>query len=223
MECTKCGQHKTEDCFEIRSDNGVRRHRRVCKRCRTDSVVARRAENPEAFRSAERSRYAKNKAQHSKKWAAYYAINKGRLLAQAKIRRSKKKPTLAKYARERRSDPLVRYVENLRRRIFSYYQGKQSDSTMRLVGCSRSDLINHLEKTKQGQAPYEIDHILPIASFDHSDPTQRAVCWSYMNLRLIPRAENRQKSAKMPHGHQSLYETILRSVIASQETYGRAA
>jgi len=43
-----------------------------------------------------------------------------------------------------------------------------------------------------------IDHFIPCAKFDLSDPEQQKECLSYMNLRIIPASENLSKNAKLP-------------------------
>jgi hypothetical protein len=70
-----------------------------------------------------------------------------------------------------------------------------------LTGCTASQLKKHLESGfKRGMTwdnhgtQWHVDHILPIASFDHSDPRQVAQCWHWTNLRPLDAKANIMKS-----------------------------
>ncbi|MEQ1901858.1 MAG: hypothetical protein ABL866_14140 [Devosia sp.] len=73
-----------------------------------------------------------------------------------------------------------------------------------LVGYSVRDLAKHLERqflpgmTWQNMGDWEIDHIVPRATFSYrsvDDPDFRA-CWAMNNLRPLWADQNRSKSAK---------------------------
>jgi hypothetical protein len=93
----------------------------------------------------------------------------------------------------------------LRTRIWSSLkkQGlKKKDSTMSVVGCSKEELIKHLESQfKEGMSwenwslnGWHIDHIRPCSSFDLSDPAQVKECFHYSNLQPLWAIENLKKS-----------------------------
>ena len=73
-----------------------------------------------------------------------------------------------------------------------------------LIGCSKPDLIAHIEAqfrrgmswANYGRGGWEIDHIKPCASFDLTDPAQRAACFHYTNLRPLWRLDNLQRPKK---------------------------
>ena len=69
------------------------------------------------------------------------------------------------------------------------------------IGCSSSTLRKHLESQfKNGMkwsnygTKWHVDHILPVASFDHNDIEQVRKCWHYSNLRPLCAIENMEKS-----------------------------
>ncbi len=101
----------------------------------------------------------------------------------------------------------------LRTRIWSSLkkQGlKKKDSTMFLVGCSKEELIKHLESQfKDGMSwenwslnGWHIDHIRPCSSFDLSDPAQVKECFHYSNLQPLWAIENLKKSDSWEEGPQ---------------------
>lgn len=75
-----------------------------------------------------------------------------------------------------------------------------------LLGCSIDEFKRHLEEQFQegmnwgnyGRSGWEIDHILPIASFDLTDSEQIAQCFHYSNMQPLWGPENWAKSNKMP-------------------------
>ena len=84
------------------------------------------------------------------------------------------------------------------------YQTIKEDKTIEYLGCSIGDYCNYLEQqfTKEmnwgnyGEY-WEIDHILPIASFDLNNTEEMYKCFHYNNTQPLSRKENREKSDKI--------------------------
>jgi hypothetical protein len=78
----------------------------------------------------------------------------------------------------------------------------KNNSTMELIGCSKEELIKHLESQFIEGMTWEnwslngwhIDHIRPISSFDLSDPAQAKECFHYSNLQPLWAIDNLKKS-----------------------------
>lgn len=78
----------------------------------------------------------------------------------------------------------------------------KNNGTMELVGCSKEELIKHLEsKFQEGMSwknwslnGWHIDHIRPISSFDLSDPAQVKECFHFSNLQPLWAIDNLKKS-----------------------------
>ena len=112
-----------------------------------------------------------------------------------------KKQNAARRKKRYHSDPQYRIKCNLRRRLNHALKGKiKSASTMKLLGCSYTYAKDHLEKqfqpgmTWENHGTWHIDHMMPCASFDLSDPEQQRRCFHYTNLQPLWGTENSSKS-----------------------------
>tara|TARA_Y100000389_G_C17463392_1_gene523498 strand:+ start:3041 stop:3655 length:615 start_codon:yes stop_codon:yes gene_type:complete len=107
--------------------------------------------------------------------------------------------------RERyRTDPLYRIKTILRSRLRHALKGKiKSAKTIKLLGCSYSHAQNHLEKqflpgmTWENHGTWHVDHMMPCASFDLTDPEHQRQCCHYTNLQPMWGKENISKRDKV--------------------------
>ena len=108
----------------------------------------------------------------------------------------------------RDSNPNVRLRYVLRGRLWSALTKKnikKTTSVMELTGCSIDFLKHHLESLflegmswdNYGTYGWHVDHILPCASFDLSDPEQQKICFHYTNLQPLWREDNLSKGARI--------------------------
>ena len=88
---------------------------------------------------------------------------------------------------------------------YSLVAGGRSRKMERELGYTPSDLRKHLSRQFTKGMTWEefskgnihIDHIVPQAAFDLSDPDQWRQCWCLSNLRPCWASENRRKSASL--------------------------
>ena len=117
--------------------------------------------------------------------------------------------------RERcKTDPAYAVKCNLSRRlrkIMAGVCGVKPATTMKIVGCTRDELIAHLASkfkpgmTMENQGSYwHVDHIMPCAAFDHNIPAQVKQCWHYTNLQPLEAKENMSKGCKITEPQMSL-------------------
>ena len=107
------------------------------------------------------------------------------------------------YRRKRRSsDAAFRIQENCRTRMWNALRGSiKAEKTFDLIGCSREELKSHLESLFEpwmnwdNYGRWEIDHIIPCASFDLTDPIQQKKCFHYSNLQPLCSKENKLKGS----------------------------
>ncbi len=95
---------------------------------------------------------------------------------------------------------------NLRRRIIHAVKDKnyKSKDTISLLGCSIDYFKNYIESLLSKDMSWnnygsywEIDHILPCASFDLKNSEEQEICFAYWNLQPLEKIENRQKGSKI--------------------------
>ena len=104
-----------------------------------------------------------------------------------------------------RKDPKNRILSNLRRRFLFVLKGHQkSDHTLNLIGCSREQLIKHIEFQfkdgmswdNYGRVGWHVDHRIPCDFFDLSNPEEQRKCFHYTNLQPLWWQDNYRKGSR---------------------------
>lgn len=141
------------------------------------------------------------KEKRRKAHASWKQNNKAAVVRWAKKWRENNKEKLRSYSKKR-SRPKDRVVENLRKRLRQYLKGVDIGGCLGLIGCTRKRLIRHIEsRLEQGMdwanygSVWHIDHIVPCAMFNLSDPCAAKKCFHYSNLRPLFAAKNMEKGA----------------------------
>lgn len=155
----------------------------------------------ESARRAMKERYRSFTEDEKREWNSKWR-NRDKNTRRQSLRRWK--------ADRRASDPIYRIIEGFRSRL-SIIAKSKSEHTRKLIGCSSIQLRTHLESqfTKrmswQNYGTYwHVDHILPCASFDHTDPKQVAQCWHWTNLRPLEAKKNIAKKDKITEPQMQL-------------------
>lgn len=154
--------------------------------------------NSDKVRARVKERYYKNSAIIKEQCKTYYHRN------YTKIAKQK----LSYSVNKLKTDKAFKLLCNLRNRIkmaLRLKNGKKAFSTIELIGCSISDLKQHLESKFQtgmtwdnhGTYGWHIDHIIPCSSFDLTDPEQQKKCFHYTNLQPLWAKDNLYKSDKL--------------------------
>lgn len=97
--------------------------------------------------------------------------------------------------------------KTLRKRILNALKSsgiKKNTSTEILLGCSIEEVRKHLEKQfkpnmsweNHGRFGWHIDHIIPCAAFDLTNPKEQKKCFNYTNLQPLWANENLLKGSK---------------------------
>lgn len=81
----------------------------------------------------------------------------------------------------------------------------KSKPTLQLLGCSISHFKKHLESQftegmtfeNHGPKGWHIDHIIPVSSFNLSDPDQQKKCFHFSNLQPLWYEDNLKKGSKL--------------------------
>ena len=180
-KCNKCFQEKTLDNFKLRVDSNT--YRNACISCL----------------KIERQKYHINNKEkdllNNKLW---YQNNKEHYRHTKKLYKNKKYKTDVEY----------KLLDVCRSRINrALHRNAKSGKSLELLGCSIIELKQHLEKQfKEGMSWYNhgygdhrwhIDHIIPCASFDLTDPNQQKKCFNYTNLQPLWHKDNIEKGCKI--------------------------
>lgn len=185
--CSKCKENKDTSYFspDKHTPSGVGYH---CRKCRSIHY----------YYSKDRERI-KNK---SKKW--YYSNNKRALLVR-KIYRDTHKQERKAYLAKRRNEIDFRIIHSLRNRLrLAIKNNQKRGSAIRDLGCSVSELKEHLEKQFQegmswgnyGRKGWHIDHIKPLSKIDLTDKQQFLEANHYTNLQPMWFYDNIRKRDK---------------------------
>lgn len=102
-----------------------------------------------------------------------------------------------------KANPDFRMSEYMRARICLALKGNyKSGHTLELLGCSIDELRSWLSgwfqpgMTWENYGLWHIDHRMPCASFDLSNPEQQRRCFHYLNLQPLWAKDNLSKGAK---------------------------
>lgn len=181
--CTKCGVEKLLVDFSLLKRGKLGRQR-WCKTCAR--AYRQRPGNKERQRAYQQAYFQRPE------------VNERQRAYMQAYQRSYQ-PT---YQRRRRlKDPLFKLTQTLRARLYSALQGRsKSARTLDLIGCDIDFLRRWLEAkflpgmTWENYGEWHVDHIMPCASFDLSDPVQQRTCFRWTNLQPLWAADNIRKS-----------------------------
>jgi hypothetical protein len=156
-----------------------------------------------AINKACRARNLEARKERDKK---YYAANRAARLVAMKLYRTENPEIGRKLkAKYRAANPLVNLKDQLRRRVLGALaraNASKAGRTFELIDCTPQFLKEHLEsKFKQGMSwanrrLWHIDHIIPCAAFDLTDPQQQKACFNYKNLQPLWATENLKKGSR---------------------------
>lgn len=147
---------------------------------------------PEKMKQRRKEQYIKHREKRLLEVKDYAKNNKN------KIRKRQAEYTINRY----RNDPAFKIKMNLSRRLRNCIK-KDSKSIVDFIGCSIDDVKTHLEKqftngmNWDNYGKWHIDHIIPCASFDLTDPEQQKKCFHYSNLQPLWASDNIRKSDKV--------------------------
>ena len=132
-----------------------------------------------------------------------YARNRAKRLADKKAKRDLPSSKAAR-RQTLRSNPELRIHNRLRRRLHTALSGRKdrkSGRPMQLLGCSRAEFLEYLQRDIPDDADiadYHIDHIFPFVAYDMSMPDHQRRVMHYSNMQLLLPHDNISKNDKLP-------------------------
>ena len=173
LTCKICNEEKH---FTLFASKGGKQKPYQCKTCLNTQERNKRASNPEDYNKKKREIYNRNND---------------------KINETRRK-TLQK---RRDEDPRYRVMMSLHCRLYMAVKEKKG-KTMELTGCSKEELMKHLESkftegmTWENYGQWHVDHIRPCASFDLEDTEEQKRCFNWTNLQPLWAQDNLRKGSK---------------------------
>ncbi len=183
-----------------------------CKNCRKNY----RELNKEIINNNSKDYYKKNKEILNEKNKKYREINRESILIQRKEYRNREDikekikqnninylPIRKQKIKEKRKiDINFKMKEVLRSKMQKFLQNRKT-SYLILIGCNLDFFKNwisyrfneNMNWNNFGEI-WEIDHILPINSFNMNNEIERKICFHWTNLQPLNKKENRNKSDK---------------------------
>lgn len=151
--------------------------------------------------------YQDNSEIRKTKSKEYYHINKEKnhekILERNKLWRLKN----SKYTTDRKKrDPTFKLITNIRRRLLRFLESgylTKRNTTINLIGCSPSELKEHIENqftdnmSWENQGKWHIDHIIPLSSAKTEEELIK-LC-HYTNLQPLWAKDNLVKSNKLDY------------------------
>ena len=161
-------------------------------------------ENKEQIAERRKKHYEENKEQKKEYNKKHYEENKERIDENSKKWREENKERIDEYLKNRRKNDenfrIKRYLSSALANALKKSNTNKKNKTMTYVGCSKEELLLHLQSTKKTEWQNEklhIDHIIPRALYDHTDEDEIYKCWNWRNLRYLPEKENISKGNKL--------------------------
>tara|TARA_X000000950_G_C13764476_1_gene598276 strand:- start:139 stop:579 length:441 start_codon:yes stop_codon:yes gene_type:complete len=136
-------------------------------------------------------------------------------------REDKYKKDVQRKKKKRKNNPAFKYIENTRRRILLAYKeaGKtKTDSTINLLGCTKTKFKNHLEKQFRDKMTHEnhgklweIDHYIPIDWFIKNNK-EIELAFHYLNCQPLLKKEHYKKRTALPKDYEVRLKKIKESI-----------
>lgn len=162
--------------------------------------------NKEARKETSKRYYENNKDKIQLYKKEYDEKNKESLKIKSAQRSQKNKEHRNAKLKERRKNDLeFRIMGNLRTRVRSALNSKlKENKTIELIGCNIKEFKQWLEfqfdlnmNWNNYGVEWEIDHVIPCASFDLRNEDAQLKCFNWKNCRPLEKTKNKDKSNKL--------------------------
>lgn len=173
--------------------------------------------NKEKIQEYQDQYYQNNKDIIKQKIKNYEQSEKGKIVRRKVVQKRIKSGKIAEYQREKRKVDLNYKLGGvLRSQLNHCLKNKniiKSQRMLNLLACDLDFLKQYLESQfkegmsweNYGKNGWELDHKIPCASFDLSDPEQQKICFHYSNYQPLWQRDNSSKNS-FYNGKKHYYE-----------------
>jgi hypothetical protein len=124
-----------------------------------------------------------------------------RRAARSEADRQREKRYMAEY---RAKNPQHKIRQSLRAQVTNALRAKRENRSLPEIGCTAAELRRHIEAQWKPEmtwanythAGWHVDHRIPLAKFDLTDPAQRAQAAHFTNLQPLWAHEHQRKALK---------------------------
>lgn len=201
--CSRCTKllHITTFFKDSNNKDGVRSN---CKKCNKPYAQKYYIEHKTKL-DQNSKQWRKSNKQKMIQYTQKYQQNHPEKIYEYKKKSIEKRRQYAKvYVQKKKATDINFYLaHNLRKRL-NFYIKKKPKSTLDYLGCSISELKQHLESKFQpgmtwenyGKYGWHIDHIKPLVAFDLAQESELYIACNYLNLQPLWAKDNHKKGAK---------------------------
>ena len=205
-KCSKCNNVQIISNFYFRKDTN--KYRNCCKSCQYEMYKTNIENKKEEIAIYLKNYRQLNKEQLSLKQKEYNERNKDIIRKKKQEYTKNNREQLNNYYNNRRkNDPTFKLTDNLRSRTRAAFKSKnvnKNNKTFELIGCCQKFLRDWIENQLYGEMTMEnygqvwqIDHALPITSFNLFKEDELRKCFNWRNLRPMYSKENMSKGDKV--------------------------
>ena len=211
----KCSKQRDKDVYLKQRDRYLRYHKEYRKKNKEELKIKRDIKykkNKDVILERKKQERIRNKKSYIIYRKKYWKKNKKILSEKNKTWRKNNRELINYSVRKRhkrlmKESPEYKITKNLRRRLnlaLKAVGANKYSNTWELTGCDIHQLKKHIERQfKDGMSwnnygsYWDIDHIIPCASFDLINPEEQQKCFHWTNQQPLKKLDNTKKGAKI--------------------------
>ena len=197
--CSKCGEIYALSFFTIK--NG--KYTNLCRKCKRERDRKFYSNNKSIINVKQKDYYKKNAISIKNRVKDYYWENREDILLDNRSNVERKNRRNENFRNRYKTEPNLVIKNRIRVRMWELLRNNKSNNTISILGCSVDECRKYLESnflpgmTWENYGEWEIDHIIPCASFDLTKPEEQLKCFHYTNLQPLWEFDNRSKRDKI--------------------------
>lgn len=201
--CEKCNENKAFKNYVAMSSD-ITQRRNICRKCEAEfrkqnALNSLTKQCPKCDKTLNKTEFPSDPSRLD----GLYGLCKSCKALQDKEYKINNPEKIKALAKKRMKNPHNRIAHNLRSRLNNVVV-RRDQSTIEYVGIKNKELLKWLEYQFDDKmswnnygAYWQIDHVIPCASFDLTKEEEIFKCFNWSNLRPFEKKENNSKNAKI--------------------------